>query len=88
MCASKHEEPKKKDGSDVFRGELNGLEQFGDYSKLFDDLTKRCFIDTKKLDVVSMIITYDSKFCIALLSNNQEREYSLCELHQYNLKSH
>lgn len=78
----------KKDNSDVFKGQLTGLDQFGEHKDLFESLTKRCFIDTKKLDVVQCIITYDSKNCVAILANNHEREYSLFELHQYSLKTH
>jgi hypothetical protein len=44
------------------------LEQFSEYGKLFSDLTKRQQIDTG-FDVVTIIITYDSQFCVALVRN-------------------
>lgn len=44
------------------------LDKFGD---LFQDLTKRTYIDTH-FDVVSMIIAYGSKFCLAILNHSDE----------------
>lgn len=51
--------------------EIHGLKQFGKHSQLFQDLTKRTFIDTR-IDVVSIIITYDSKFAIAIVNDKDE----------------
>jgi len=66
---------------------IEGLEQFKDSSKLFTDLTKRCYIETT-LDVITIIITYDSQFCIVMVTDNKDREYSRCELQSYALKTH
>ena len=66
----KQEEEKEKENSDVFKGKLKGLEQFQDFKSLFGDLTKRHFIDTKKLDCIQIIISQDSKYAVCLLANN------------------
>jgi hypothetical protein len=50
---------------------IEGLEQFNKHGELFQDLTLRTFIDTE-MDVVQVIITYDSKFCIAIVNNKDE----------------
>ena len=51
--------------------EIHGLKSFGKHGHLFQDLTKRTFIDTK-IDVVSIIITYDSKHTIAITNDKDE----------------
>lgn len=48
------------------------MEQFNEYSKLFYDLTKRNFIDTQ-FDVISVIITYDSQNCVAMVKESDEK---------------
>jgi hypothetical protein len=50
---------------------IEGLKQFNKYGDLFQDLTKRTYIDTI-FDVVSMIITYDSKHAIAIVTESDE----------------
>ena len=54
---------------------IQGLEQFNQYGDLFQDLTKRTFVDTT-YDVVSIIITADSKNCVAIV-NNQDNYFEL-----------
>ena len=49
-----------------------GLAQFSQYGDLFQDLTLRTWVDTK-LDVVTAIITYDSKYCIAIVNEGDMR---------------
>jgi hypothetical protein len=59
---------------------IDGLKQFDKHRDMFKDLTKRSYIDTE-YDVVSMIITYDSKHALAIVSKSDEefmvQEYSL-----------
>ena len=50
---------------------IDGLEQFNQYGDLFRDLTLRTFVDTE-LDVINVIITYDSKHCIAMINDKDE----------------
>tara|TARA_B110000285_G_C15078108_1_gene591907 strand:+ start:162 stop:1631 length:1470 start_codon:yes stop_codon:yes gene_type:complete len=50
---------------------IEGLEQFNKYGELFQDLTLRTFIDTE-MDVVQVIITYDSKKCVAIINDKDE----------------
>jgi len=47
------------------------LKEFNKYGELFQDLTKRTYIDTQ-LEVVNIVITYDSKFCIAIVNDKDE----------------
>lgn len=55
---------------------IQGLEAFNiDGNDLFQDLTKRKFIDTE-IDVVSMVIAYDSKRALAIC-NNKDEEFKL-----------
>ena len=51
--------------------QIHGLKLFDKYGPLFADLTKRTFIDTH-LDVISIVISYDSKFCVAIVNNKDE----------------
>lgn len=50
---------------------IEGLKQFNKYGDLFQDLTRRTWVDTL-YDVVSIIITLDSKHCIAIVSMSDE----------------
>jgi hypothetical protein len=59
---------------------IEGLDQFQEHADLFQDLTKRRFIDTK-VDVVNGIITYDSKNCVVICSKDDEN----MELQSYSL---
>jgi len=54
---------------------IRGLKEFDKYGPLFQDLTKRTFMDTN-YDVISIIITYDSKNCIAIC-NKQDEHFEL-----------
>ena len=45
------------------------VEQFRVHTKIFHDLTKRTKIDTR-YDIISIIITYDSKNCMVIAINN------------------
>jgi len=63
--------------------ELVGLEEFDKYGSLFKDLTKRQMIDTV-YSVVNIIITFDSKFCIAIVSQDDEH----FELQGYSLTTY
>ena len=51
---------------------IEGLEQFDQHEELFQKLTKRTFIDTEGHDVISTIITYDSKHAISIIKENDE----------------
>lgn len=44
--------------------EIKGLDEF-ENQNMFNDLTKRTIIPTK-MDVISMIITYDSQLAVAI----------------------
>ena len=46
---------------------IEGLKQFNKYGDLFQDLTKRTYVDTNH-DVVSIVITYDSKHAVSIVS--------------------
>jgi hypothetical protein len=59
---------------------IEGLKQFNKYGDLFQDLTRRTYVDTK-YDVVSMMITYDSLLGVAIVIENDETFY----LQAYNL---
>jgi hypothetical protein len=59
---------------------IEGLDQFQEHADLFQDLTKRQFIDTK-VDVVNGVITYDSKNCVVICSKDAEN----MELQSYSL---
>ena len=50
---------------------IDGLEAFDKYGPLFKELTKRTYVDTD-MDVISIIITYDSKYCIAIVTAKDE----------------
>ena len=50
---------------------IEGLDQFSKYGELFQDLTLRTYVDTK-MDVVQVIITYDSKKCVAIINDLDE----------------
>ena len=50
---------------------IDGLEQFAQYADLFRDLTLRTWVDTE-MDVINIIITYDSKHCIAIVNEKDE----------------
>ena len=53
---------------------IHGLEEFKKFGKngsLFSDLTKRTFIDTK-LEIVNMILTYDSQHSVVICKENEE----------------
>ena len=62
---------------------IEGLKEFNKYGDLFQDLTKREHVDTE-LDVININITYDSKFCIAIVNNKDEH----FELQGYSLKTY
>jgi hypothetical protein len=49
--------------------EIVGLGEFNKYGDLFKDLTTRTFIDTQ-YDVVQIVITYDSRYAVALVNNH------------------
>jgi hypothetical protein len=51
--------------------DIQGFKEFEKYGNLFQDLTHRQMIQTD-LDVISIVITYDSKFCIAIVNNKDE----------------
>jgi hypothetical protein len=53
--------------------EFNGLEQFSKYKEMFFDLTKRSFVDTGNFDCVQIILTYDSKHCVVLLTEDDTK---------------
>lgn len=65
---------------------IEGLEQFSSYGRLFSDLTKRQQIDTG-FDVVTIIITYDSQYCVALVRNG-DAQYDLQAYSLRTFKSH
>ena len=50
---------------------IAGLDNFKKYGDLFQDLTLRSAVDTG-YDVVNVIITYDSKHCVAIVNNKDE----------------
>jgi hypothetical protein len=50
---------------------IEGLEQFNQYGDLFRDLTLRTWIDTVR-DVISVVITYDSKHAITMVNEGSE----------------
>jgi hypothetical protein len=50
---------------------IAGLENFNKYGDLFQDLTLRTAIDTI-YDVINVIITYDSKSCVAIVNRKDE----------------
>ena len=62
---------------------IYGLPQFEEYADLFKDLTKRKFVDTG-IDVIQIIITYDSQFAIAICCESDE----LFEMQGYSLKTY
>ena len=62
---------------------IEGLKEFNKYGDLFQDLTKREHVDTE-LDVINIIITYDSKNCIAIVNDKDEH----FELQGYSLKTY
>lgn len=66
---SRRQSRSKSRASDETR--IDGLEQFDQYGDLFRDLTLRTFVDTE-LDVINVIITYDSKHCIAMVNDKDE----------------
>ena len=45
------------------------LQEFVKYRSLFEGLTIKTPVDTSSLDVISMVITYDSKYCLALVNS-------------------
>jgi len=53
------------------------------YHQLFDDLTQRRYVETD-LDVVSMIVSYDSKYLVAACRT----EHKLFEIHGYSLSTY
>jgi hypothetical protein len=67
------------------------LASFEEYGTMFSDLTKRQYINTE-LQVVSMIISYDSKMCVAICNMDDTREddvdKSHYELQGYDLKTY
>lgn len=50
---------------------IEGLKQFSEHQQLFRDLTIRKFVDTT-YDVVSMIITQNSRYCVAIVTRDEE----------------
>jgi len=66
--------------------QIQGLDQFSNYGKLFSDLTKRQHIDTG-FDVVTIIITYDSQYCVAIVRNG-DAQYDLQSYSLRTFKSH
>ena len=46
---------------------LEGLPMLSEFDDMFQDLTKKTFIGTDGLDVIEMIITYDSKYAITIV---------------------
>jgi len=50
---------------------IEGFKEFEQYGSLFQDLTSRSYVTTGK-DIVSIIITYDSKHAVAIMSNKPE----------------
>lgn len=50
---------------------IEGFKEFEQYGSLFQDLTSRNYIPTGK-DIVNIIITYDSKHAVAIMSNKHE----------------
>ena len=50
---------------------IHGLEEFDKFGSLFSDLTQRTFIDTK-LEIVNMILTYDSQHSVVICKENEE----------------
>ena len=43
------------------------------YKEMFFDLTKRSFVDTGNFDCVQIILTYDSKHCVVLLTEDDTK---------------
>jgi len=62
---------------------IDGLREFNKYGDLFQDLTRRVHVNTE-LDVVNIIITYDSRFCI-VIANDKDEHF---ELQSYSLTTH
>ena len=52
--------------------QLEGFDEFEQYGSLFEDLTTRKNVRTEK-NVVSMIISYDSKHAVAITSSEHEK---------------
>ena len=50
---------------------IEGFKEFEKYGELFQDLTTRSYIPTGK-DIINIIITYDSKHAVAIMSNKPE----------------
>lgn len=50
---------------------IHGLPEFNKYGDLFQDLTKRNNINTFEMDVIEMIITYDSKLAITIVKKDE-----------------
>ena len=51
---------------------IDGLPQFGEHADLFRDLTLRTFVETGTGDCVNGVITYDSKYCIVIVTKDEE----------------
>jgi len=70
---------------------IDGLDQFEEFKDLFSELTKRQYVETM-LQVVNMIISYDSQMCVAICMKDDTREdgvdVSYYELQAYDLKTY
>ena len=51
---------------------IEGLAQFNEHSELFRDLTLRTYVETGEGDLINGVISYDSKFCIVIVTKDEE----------------
>ena len=61
---------------------IDGIKMLRSNHQVFDDLTDRRYVETE-LDVISMVVTYDSKNLVALCSSVSDS----FEVHGYSLST-
>jgi len=55
--------------------DFHGLPQMKKNEQLFFDLTNRYFVSTGTNDVINIIIAYGSKYCVAILMDDDTKYY-------------
>jgi hypothetical protein len=63
---------------------IEGLPEFNEHADLFRDLTLRTFVETGEGDLINGVISYDSKYCIVIVTEDEER----FEIQGYDIKRH
>ena len=59
------------DPEEIDDPDLDGLDQFKQHKDIFSHLTEKHKVRTEGFDVINIIITYDSKYAVAIVNDTE-----------------